>query len=63
MAIVQDKTMMVMGKYRMYAIKRKIRNRLQDMGNLFLSNRMTGQNDGFKSLKERAEAIPELKKI
>jgi len=45
------------------AIKRKIRNRLQDMGeNIFVQSN-DRNNDGFQSLKERMESVPELKKI
>lgn len=45
------------------AIKRKIRNRLQDMGeNIFVqSNDRT--DDGLKSLRERAEAVERLDKV
>lgn len=45
------------------AIKRKIRNRLQDMGeNIFVQSN-DRNNDGFQSLKERMESVPELKKL
>ena len=44
------------------AIKRKIRNRLQDMGeNIFVQSNDRA-TDGFRSLRERAESNPELKK-
>ncbi|MGG3846520.1 type I-C CRISPR-associated protein Cas7/Csd2 [Aeribacillus composti] len=45
------------------AIKRKIRNRLQDMGESIFVQSNDRKVDDFKSLKERAEAHPELKKI
>lgn len=45
------------------AIKRKIRNRLQDMGETIFVQSNDRTNDHFKSLRERAEAIPELEKI
>lgn len=45
------------------AIKRKIRNRLQDMGeNIFVQSN-DRKTDGFESLRERMEAVPELKKL
>lgn len=45
------------------AIKRKIRNRLIDMGeNVFVQS--NGKNvDGFKSLKERVESVEELQEV
>lgn len=43
------------------AIKRKIRNRLQDMGNAIFVQSNDRKNDGFDSLKARADSIPELK--
>lgn len=45
------------------AIKRKIRNRLQDMGEVIFVQSDDRANDGFKSLNDRAEAVPELAKI
>ena len=45
------------------AIKRKIRNRLQDMGERIFVQSQDRSDDGFKSLKERAESVEELKKI
>lgn len=45
------------------AIKRKIRNRLQDMGEAIFVQSDDRANDGFKSLNDRAEAVPELAKI
>lgn len=44
-------------------IKRKLRNRLQDMGEAIFVQSDDRSNDGFKSLNDRAEAVPELKKI
>lgn len=44
-------------------LKRKIRNRLQDMGEKIFVQSDDRVNDGFKSLNDRAESIPELKKI
>lgn len=44
-------------------IKRKIRNRLQDLGETIFVQSDDRANDGFKSLNDRAESIPELKKI
>lgn len=44
-------------------IKRKLRNRLQDMGEVIFVQSDDRNNDGFKSLNDRADAIPELKKI
>lgn len=44
-------------------IKRKLRNRLQDMGEAIFVQSDDRNNDGFKSLNDRADAIPELKKI
>ncbi|UOR13569.1 type I-C CRISPR-associated protein Cas7/Csd2 [Halobacillus amylolyticus] len=43
-------------------LKRKIRNRLQDAGESIFVQSDERKNDEFKSLKERADAIPELKK-
>jgi CRISPR-associated protein Csd2 len=45
------------------AIKRKIRNRLLDMGEPIFVQSNDRRVDDFQSLKERAEAHPELKKI
>ena len=45
------------------AIKRKIRNRLQDLGESIFVQSDDRATDGFKSLNERAESVPELKKI
>lgn len=45
------------------AIKRKIRNRLQDMGESIFVQSNDRTVDQFKSLRERAEAHPELKKL
>lgn len=44
-------------------IKRKIRNRLQDMGEAIFVQSDDRANDGFKSLSDRADSVPELKKI
>ncbi|MFT5874741.1 MAG: CRISPR-associated protein Csd2 [Clostridium sp.] len=43
-------------------IKRKIRNRLQDMGEEIFVQSDERRTDGFRSLKDRAEGCPELKK-
>ncbi|UQZ85490.1 hypothetical protein SK3146_04779 [Paenibacillus konkukensis] len=45
------------------AIKRKIRNRLQDMGEAIFVQSNDRKNDSFGSLRERAEANAELDKI
>ncbi|MFP3470972.1 type I CRISPR-associated protein Cas7, partial [Micrococcus sp. SIMBA_144] len=45
------------------AIKRKIRNRLQDLGETIFVQSHDRANDGFKSLKERADADETLKKM
>ncbi|PLR77434.1 type I-C CRISPR-associated protein Cas7/Csd2 [Bacillus sp. V3-13] len=45
------------------AIKRKIRNRLQDMDESIFVQSNDRKADDFKSLRERAEANPELEKI
>lgn len=45
------------------AIKRKIRNRLQDMGESIFVQSNDRKTDEFKSLRERAEANQELSKI
>ncbi len=43
-------------------LKRKIRNRLQDMGECIFVQSEDRCDDGYTSLKERKEAVPELKK-
>lgn len=45
------------------AIKRKIRNRLQDMGERIFIQSNDRADDGFTSLRERAENIEELESI
>ncbi|QQK74822.1 type I-C CRISPR-associated protein Cas7/Csd2 [Salicibibacter cibarius] len=45
------------------ALKRKIRNRLQDAGEAIFVQSDDRKTDGYKSLKERADANPELEKI
>lgn len=45
------------------AIKRKIRNRLQDMGERIFVQSDDRADDGLKSLKERADSNETLKKI
>ncbi|WP_010649897.1 type I-C CRISPR-associated protein Cas7/Csd2 [Oceanobacillus massiliensis] len=45
------------------AIKRKIRNRLQDMGEAIFVQSNDRKTDSYKSLKDRAEAQTELEKI
>lgn len=45
------------------AIKRKIRNRLQDMGEKIFVQSDDRKIDPYKSLRERAEAHPELAKM
>lgn len=45
------------------AIKRKIRNRLQDMGESIFVQSNDRNKDEFKSLRERAEGNPELQKL
>jgi CRISPR-associated protein Csd2 len=45
------------------AIKRKIRNRLQDMGEPIFVQSNDKNTDGYKSLRERAEANSDLQKI
>lgn len=42
------------------AIKRKVRNRLQDMGEAIFVQSNDRSNDGFKSLRERAESKEDL---
>lgn len=44
-------------------LKRKIRNRLQDEGQAIFVQSDERATDGFKSLKERADSVAELKKI
>ncbi len=44
-------------------IKRKIRNRLQDMGQEIFVQSDDNRKDGFRSLKERADGYSELKKL
>lgn len=44
-------------------IKRKIRNRLQDLGEAIFVQSDDRTTDGFKSLNDRADSIPELKKM
>lgn len=44
------------------AIKRKIRNRLQDMGHKIFVQSADRTDDGFKSLKDRADSIDAIKK-
>jgi len=44
-------------------IKRKIRNRLQDMNNEIFVQSDERRSDGFRSLKDRAEGCAELKKF
>ncbi|SDZ39456.1 CRISPR-associated protein Csd2 [Evansella caseinilytica] len=45
------------------AIKRKIRNRLQDMGEAIFVQSDDRKTDAYKSLRERADANPELAKM
>lgn len=42
------------------AIKRKIRNRLQDMGENIFVQSDSKNTDGFRSLQDRANSVPEL---
>lgn len=44
-------------------LKRKIRNRLQDMGEAILVQSNDRSDDGFTSIRERVEANPSLEKI
>ncbi|MDR3539479.1 MAG: type I-C CRISPR-associated protein Cas7/Csd2 [Desulfosporosinus sp.] len=44
-------------------IKRKIRNRLQDMGHEIFVQSDERRSDGFRSLKDRADGCAELKKL
>lgn len=43
-------------------VKRKIRNRMQDMGQSIFVQSDERRTDGFRSLKDRADGCPELKK-
>ncbi|WP_281889845.1 type I-C CRISPR-associated protein Cas7/Csd2 [Paenibacillus sp. YYML68] len=45
------------------ALKRKIRNRLQDMGESIFVQSNDRKSDAFNSLRERADANPKLEKI
>ncbi|MFD2308135.1 type I-C CRISPR-associated protein Cas7/Csd2 [Enterococcus termitis] len=45
------------------AIKRKLRNRLQDMGERVFVQSDDRADDGLKSLKDRVDSVEELKKI
>lgn len=45
------------------AIKRKIRNRLQDLGETIFIQSNDRSDDGFTNLKDRLEKIPELKML
>lgn len=45
------------------AIKRKIRNRLQDLGERIFVQSDDRADDGLKSLKDRLDSVEELKKI
>lgn len=45
------------------AIKRKIRNRLQDMGEAIFVQSNDRKSDSYTSLRERADANPELQKV
>lgn len=45
------------------AIKRKIRNRLQDLGESIFVQSGDRADDGLKSLKDRVDSVEELKKI
>jgi len=45
------------------ALKRKIRNRLQDMGEAIFVQSNDRNDDGYNSLRERADANPELAKL
>lgn len=45
------------------AIKRKIRNRLQDMGEAIFIQSTDRSDDGYTNLKDRAESVEELKQI
>jgi CRISPR-associated protein Csd2 len=45
------------------ALKRKIRNRLQDMGEAIFVQSNDRKSDSYGSLRERADANPELEKI
>ena len=45
------------------ALKRKIRNRLQDMGEKIFVQSADRANDGYKSLRSRLEGVEELKEV
>lgn len=45
------------------ALKRKIRNRLQDMGETIFVQSDDRKTDGYRSLRERADSHPELAKM
>lgn len=45
------------------ALKRKIRNRLQDEGESIFVQSDERRNDGYRSLKDRAESVEELQKL
>ncbi|GIP35464.1 type I-C CRISPR-associated protein Cas7/Csd2 [Paenibacillus sp. J2TS4] len=45
------------------ALKRKIRNRLQDEGESIFVQPDERRNDGYRSLKDRAESVEELRKL
>ncbi|WP_263705907.1 type I-C CRISPR-associated protein Cas7/Csd2 [Shouchella tritolerans] len=45
------------------ALKRKIRNRLQDEGESIFVQSDERRNDSYRSLKDRAESVEELKKL
>ncbi|MFE5278910.1 type I CRISPR-associated protein Cas7, partial [Bacillus cereus] len=45
------------------ALKRKIRNRLQDEGESIFVQSDERRTDGYRSLKDRAESVEELKKL
>lgn len=45
------------------AIKRKIRNRLQDEGESILVQSDERRTDEYRSIKDRTESVPELKKL
>lgn len=56
-------TMEGFGEISDVCIKRKIRNRLQDMGECIFVQSDERSDDGFKSLKDRADSYEELKKV
>lgn len=45
------------------ALKRKLRNRLQDEGESIFVQSDERRNDGYRSLKDRAESVEELRKL